>query len=90
MGLEPIPTDIGQGRGAPWTSHQFIARLTYRDKQPFTLTVTPTGNLESPVNLTHTSLDCGKKTEYLEGTHMQTPHKNVLPQPGSERRKLLM
>ena len=30
---------------------QFITRLTHRDKQPFTLTFTPRGNLESPINL---------------------------------------
>ncbi|KAK2848869.1 hypothetical protein Q5P01_008703 [Channa striata] len=27
-------------------------RETYRDRQPVTLTFTPTGNLESPINLT--------------------------------------
>ncbi len=33
------------------SSRQFITWLTCRDKQPFTLTFTPTGNLETPVNL---------------------------------------
>ncbi len=50
-GLEPIPVDIGRGRGSPRTSCQFITGLTYSGKQPLTLTFTPTGNLESPVNL---------------------------------------
>ncbi len=30
---------------------QFITGLTYREKRPFALTFTPTGSLESPVNL---------------------------------------
>lgn len=29
-----------------WTSHQFITKLTCRDRQPFTLTFTLTGNFE--------------------------------------------
>ncbi len=69
-GLESIPTDIGQGQGTTWTSHQFIKRLTQRDTQPFMLTFTPTGNLESPINCM--SLDCGRKLEYVEGTHADT------------------
>ncbi|XP_060775549.1 sodium- and chloride-dependent GABA transporter 2-like isoform X5 [Neoarius graeffei] len=47
----------GERRGTPWTSRQVITGLTHR--QPFTLTFTPTVNLESPVNLTCMSLDCG-------------------------------
>ena len=35
-----------EGRGALWISRQFITGLTYREKQPFTLTFTPTDNLE--------------------------------------------
>ncbi len=45
--------------------------LTYRDTQPLTLTFTPTGNLESPINLTCMSLDCGRKPEYPEKTHAE-------------------
>ena len=37
---------IGRRRGTPWTSRQFITGLTYRDKQPSTLTFTPMANLE--------------------------------------------
>ena len=37
---------------------------THRDRQPFTLTFTPTGNLESRINLTCMSSDCGRKPEY--------------------------
>jgi len=33
------------------TGHQTITGLTHRDRQPFTLTLTPTDNLESPINL---------------------------------------
>ena len=48
-----------------------------------TLTITPTGNLERPINLTCMSLDYGRKLEYLEETHastvedMQTPHRKT-------------
>ena len=35
-----------------WTHRQPITGLTYRDRQPFTLTFTTTSNLESPMNLT--------------------------------------
>ena len=44
-GLEPIPADFGRMRGTPWTGRQTITGLTHRDRQPFTLTFTPTGNL---------------------------------------------
>ncbi len=71
-GLEPITADTGRGQGTPWTCSQFIARLTYRDKQPFTLTFKPTGSLESPINLTCMSLNCGKKPEYQEEIHADT------------------
>ncbi|XP_060783445.1 uncharacterized protein ccdc142 isoform X3 [Neoarius graeffei] len=50
---------LGERRGTPWTSRQVIAGLTHGNNQPFTLTFTPTVNLESPVNLTCMSLDCG-------------------------------
>ncbi len=42
---------LGEGGGSPWTNRQFFARLIYRDKQPLMLTFTPTGRLESPVDL---------------------------------------
>ena len=68
-GLEPIPADIGRRRGTPWTGRQTITGLTHRDRQPFTLTFTPTGNLESTINLTCMSLDCGRKSENTGGEH---------------------
>ena len=37
--------------GSCWTSPLFITGLTHRDKHPFTLTFTPTGNLEGLINL---------------------------------------
>ncbi len=82
-------------RGAPWTSRQFIAGLTCRDKRPFTLTFTPTGNLESLINLTSMSLDWERKPEYPERTHadtgenMQTLYRQALPQ-GNEPRTLIL
>ncbi|MDF4321764.1 hypothetical protein P3377_24610, partial [Vibrio parahaemolyticus] len=42
---------LGERQGTPWTGHQTITGLTHRDRQPFTLTFTPTDNLESPINL---------------------------------------
>ena len=55
-GLELIPADIGWRRGggggcSPWTGLQSITGLTHGDRQPFTLTFTPTGHLESTINL---------------------------------------
>lgn len=39
------------------------------DRETHTLTITPTASLKLPLNLTHTSLDCGRKPENLERTH---------------------
>ncbi len=50
-GLESIPADIGRWQGTPWTSQRLITELTYRDKQPFMLTFTPMGNLESHLHV---------------------------------------
>ncbi|XP_078019577.1 dynein axonemal assembly factor 3 isoform X1 [Epinephelus lanceolatus] len=61
---------LDEGRGTPWTGHQTITGL--RDRQPFTLTFTPTGNLESPINLTCVFLDSGRKPEYPQKTHTDT------------------
>lgn len=47
-GLEPIPAVIRNS--IPWTRCQSIVWLTQREKQPFTLTFTPT-NLELPISL---------------------------------------
>ncbi len=63
---------LGEQRGTPWTGRQSVTGPTYRDRQPLTLTFTPTGNLESPVNLTCMSLGCGRKPEYPEKTHAGT------------------
>lgn len=62
-GLELILADIGQGQDTPWTSRQFITGPTYKNKQPFTLTCNPVGNIEWPINLTCMSLNCGWKLE---------------------------
>ena len=52
----------------PWTGRQFITGLTNRDEQPSTLAFTPSGNLESPFNLSpaYMFLDWGRKPEYTE------------------------
>ena len=85
-GVEPIPVYMGWGwgGGTPWTCRQFITGLTYRDKQPFTLTFTLAGNLQLPINLTWMSLDCERKLEYPEQTHasrkenIHNPHREAL------------
>lgn len=57
-----------------WISGQFIA-VPLGDKQPFTLTITPTDNSEFPIHGTRMFLDCGRKPENRE--KMPTPHSEV-------------
>ncbi|MEQ2202193.1 hypothetical protein XENOCAPTIV_026824 [Xenoophorus captivus] len=59
------PAVYGQEAGTPWTGRQSIAGQ-------HTNTHTPKDNLESPINLTGMSLDCGRKPEYLVRTHTYT------------------
>ncbi len=51
-----------------------VTGLTCRERQPLTLTSTLffRAILESPINLTCMSLDCGRKLEHLEKTHAGT------------------
>lgn len=73
-----------KGRGTPWTGRQSI--------WPHTLI--PMGNLGTPINLSE-SLDCRRKLEFPERTHvntenaknMQTPHRKS--PAGSWTRNLL-
>ena len=46
--------------------------VIYRHKQPFTLKLTPTGNLELSINLRRMSSLCGRKWKYREETHTDT------------------
>ena len=64
----------GERRGPPWIGRQSITgpHRDKRDKQPFTLTLTPKDNLESSINLTRMFLDGGRKPEYPERTHAYT------------------
>lgn len=56
----------GERCGTPSTGRQSITGLTQTPTGlTFTLTLTPRANLESPVNLTHVSLDCRRKTKPL-------------------------
>ncbi|XP_061637344.1 zinc finger protein 28-like isoform X2 [Phyllopteryx taeniolatus] len=69
--LEPIPAIFR--REAGYTLNWSAAnRRAHRNKQPFVLTFTPTGNLESSINLSHMFLACGKKPENPEKTHEGT------------------
>lgn len=45
--MEFIPAVSGQEGDTPWTNSQLIAGLTFRNKQPYTLSFTPKFNLES-------------------------------------------
>lgn len=51
---------LGKRQGTRRTGRQFSPGLTYRDNQPQGITFTPTGNLESLINLTCMSLGCGR------------------------------
>ncbi len=85
--LQGQGADIGRGRGSPRTSRPLITGLTHRDKQRFTLTITPTGNLKSQINL-----EAGAPAENpgWHGENMQTPHRKIKPQPSIEPRTLWM
>lgn len=45
----PIPAAIREEAG--YIVDRSVIRQTQRDRHPFTITFTPTGNLESPINL---------------------------------------
>ena len=68
---------LGERRGSPWTSRQVTAGLTHRDRQPLTLTFTPTGNSESPINL-HACLWTvgGSRRTWREPTQTRGEHAN--------------
>ena len=78
---------LGRRWGRPWTSCQFIAGLTYRDKQPSTLIFTPTDNLMWPINQLTPSLhvfgmweEAGEpsKNPRRHRENMPSPHRNPL------------
>lgn len=77
-GLEPIQADIGQKAGSildksPVHCMAAIQRRTNTHSHSHT----SKGNLESAINLTCTSLDCGKKPEYSgEPTQTWWEHAN--------------
>ncbi|MED6284545.1 hypothetical protein CHARACLAT_020163 [Characodon lateralis] len=52
---------MGERQGTPWTGRQSI---TGQHTNNHAHTHTPKDNLESPINLTGMSLDCGRKPEY--------------------------
>ncbi len=66
--LEQSPADIGREAGYNLDGLP-ISHRADTNRLPFTLTFTPTDNLESPVNLTCMSSDRGRKLEHLEKTH---------------------
>ncbi len=90
-GLEPIPADIGRGRGSTWTSGQFITGLTHRDKQPITLTFTPMDNLESLINLCVFGLweeaRVPGENPRRHGKQIKIPHRELLLQLWVENRR---
>ncbi len=74
--LESLPAHIGWGALVQSCTPGQVASSSHGwhigEKQPFTLTFTPTGKLKSQNNLTCMSLDCGRKLEYPKGTHADT------------------
>ncbi len=66
-GLEPIPADIGRGCGHPGQVASSSHGWFIETKKTFTLTFTPTGNLESSINLHVFGL--WEQAEYPERTH---------------------
>lgn len=68
---------------SPWMGQQSITGLTgllQRDRQPHTLTSTPTSNSESPIYLTSVSLNCGKKPGLKKRAYaIKEPHYEATP-----------
>lgn len=50
----------------------------HRDEQAFALMFTPMGDLESPLNLIHMSLDCKTRMPPGEPTHESSAQKGIL------------
>ncbi|MED6240509.1 hypothetical protein ATANTOWER_022263 [Ataeniobius toweri] len=85
-----LQQSMGEWRGhpgqvaSPWQGTQTTMH---------TLIHTPKGNLESPINLTGMSLDCGRKPEYPVRTHACTRRTCKLhaerPQAGNRTQDLL-
>ena len=58
----PYGERVRGGGVTPWTGRQSIKEPTYRHQQPFTLTFTPTVNLEAPINRSCIFLTVRRKT----------------------------
>ncbi|MEQ2207497.1 hypothetical protein XENOCAPTIV_013508 [Xenoophorus captivus] len=70
-----------------------LSPAVYGREAGYTLSHTPKGNLELPINLTGMSLDCGRKLEYPVRTHACTGRTCKLhaerPQAGNQTQDLL-
>ena len=73
-----------KGSGRPWTDHQSITG-PHIDKQPCTLTSTPTGNIEPPMNLAGMSLGGSRRTwrKQAQGEHANTGRPLLGFKPGT-------
>ncbi|XP_061608165.1 protein phosphatase, Mg2+/Mn2+ dependent, 1Db isoform X3 [Phyllopteryx taeniolatus] len=79
--LEPIPTVIRQEAG--YTQNWLPAnRRAHRNKQPFALTVMPTGNLESPINACFWDVG-GNRSARRKPTQARGEHAGPGIEPGS-------
>lgn len=69
----------GERRGTHWIGRQSVVGLTQRDRQPL-LTLTPMGNLDSPVNLTPLTAGLwtvgGSRSTLREPTQTRGKHAN--------------
>ncbi len=77
--------ELGRGQGSPCIKRWFIRGLTYRDKQPIALTFSPTGNLESAINLQvfgmREKVGAPRGNLRQHTKNMQTPHREDIFQP---------
>ncbi len=72
---------LGEQQGTPWTGRQSVTGPTYRDRQPLTLILTSTGNLESPINLhvfgSWEEAAVPRENSCRDEENMQTPHRRA-------------
>lgn len=76
---------LGESWGTSWTNHHQITE-PQRDRPPFTLTLKPKGNMESPVNPMSRFLNCGWELMYATGEHAISTHQDphwhrIVPAP---------
>ena len=77
--LSQSQVTLGERQGIPWTGRQSVIDLTHGETLPLTLTFTPMGNSEWPINLICMILVCGRKPVYPQRT--QTSTRRIMQTP---------